>query len=128
MTSMVERMARIIDPEAFRRHAELYGRLIAAWATPEVAKEMASKESGEVYAARSKALAALREMREPTEVMLRAVLVSARDLAASEGATELRPEADYAKEYVGHSFTAAIDAEIAAYEADHASPVLRPPS
>jgi len=58
------------------------------------------------------ALAALREMREPTEVMYRG--------AVEEG---LVPAMD-----AQACFRAAIDAEIAAYEADRASPVLRPPS
>ena len=65
------------------------------------------------------ALAALREMREPTEVMVDGAYKG----ASLDDKWWIEDDRDYRK-----SFRAAIDAEIAAYEVDHASPVLRPPS
>jgi len=113
MTSMVERIARVIDPDVFAEHAAMYAYGIGLGETREQAQRAADGLFGaSMQRAMDKALAALREMREPTEVMYRGAL--------EEG---LVPAMD-----AQACFRAAIDAEIAAYEADRASPVLRPPS
>lgn len=105
MTSMVERMARAMAGE--------------------IIKNGSGKGSYDNLSDGSKMLlaniciAALREMREPTEVMVD----GAYEGASLDDKWLIEDDRDYRK-----SFRSAIDAEIAAYEADRASPVLRPPS
>ncbi|GHE70104.1 hypothetical protein GCM10019059_32410 [Camelimonas fluminis] len=103
MTSMVERIARVIDPDVFADHAAMYAYGIGLGETREQAQRAADGLFGDrVKQAMAKAVAAMLEMREPTDVMLSGLgYVSIRD-ARMAYADKIRPM---------------IDAEIAAYEA-----------